>query len=342
MKMKFRLFALLAILALMLVPTSAVYAQGPGPGSGQVMFGSNFTLGSGETYNGDLVLFGGNVLIEEDAALNGNLVVIGGNIQSSGVMRGDIVVIGGQIQLQGSARVTGDVVTIGGQLQRAQGAQIDGDVVNNVVPSIEFPNSNVPSVPTVPVPSIVNVSFNPFVEFARVFGASLLVAFLGILSALFFQERLSRVSQAVVVQPLMTTSIGLLTIVALVVTAITIILLPVAALGLIPLGLAWLFGVVAIGQEIGERFAKALRQEWAPVLTTGLGTFILVFIVNSVQAINDFLPFLGCVTWVIPVFVGLLAIGAVVITRFGAKPVQSPALNVYSPPSDPGEVPPPS
>ncbi len=342
MKMRFRLFALLALFALILIPTGAAYAQGPDPESGRVIFGSNFTLEGGETFNGDLVLFGGNVRIEKDAALNGDLVVIGGNIQSNGDLHGDVVVIGGQIQLDESALITGDVVTIGGQLQRAQGARIEGDVVNNVAPNIEIPNANVPRVPNVPVPSAVNVNFNPFIEFARVFGASLLVAFLGMLAALFFQERLNRVSQAVVAQPLVTTSIGLLTIVALLVVAITIILLPFALLGLIPLTLAWLFGVIAVGQEIGERFAKALSREWAPVLTTGLGTFILVFIVNSVGAMNDFLPFLGCVTWVIPAFVGLLAIGAVVITRFGARPVPGPALTVHSPPTEPGQVPPAS
>jgi hypothetical protein len=182
---------------------------------------------------------------------------------------------------------------------------------------------------------VVNVSFNPFLEFARVFGVSLLMAVLGILAVLFFQKRLDLVSQAVVTQPLMTGSIGLLTLVALLVVAITIILLPFALLGLIPLGLAWLFGVIALGQEIGDRFARALRQEWAPVLTTGLGTFILVFLVSSVQAVNDFLPFMVCVTWIIPVFIGLLAIGAVVITRFGARPVQSPALSVYTPLASP-------
>jgi hypothetical protein len=351
MNKSIRFLTLFVVLALLLVPASPAYAQGPGPGGGRVIVGSNFTLGSGETFDGDLVLFGGNVAIEKDATLNGNLVVIGGRVDSNGKLAGDMVVVGGQIKLEEKALVTGDVVTIGGQLQRAEGARIEGEVVNNVAPKIEIPGGDIPvpsvpdvpalpNAPEIPIPNVVNVSFNPFVEFARVFGVSLLMAFLGILAVLFFQERLDRVSQAVVVQPLMTSSIGLLTIVALLVVAITIILLPVALLGLIPLGLAWLFGVIALGQEIGDRLTRALHQDWAPVITTALGTFILVFLVSSVQAVNDFLPFLVCVTWIIPVFVGLLAIGAVVITRFGARPVQSPALNVYTPPASPAPPPP--
>ena len=335
MKKTIRFITLMMLLALVLVPTSAVLAQGPGSDGGRVIFGSNFTLESGETFNGDLVVFGGNVTVEEDAELNGNLVVFGGTANSNGKVNGDVVVIGGQVKLDEHAFVSGDVVTVGGQLERAEGATIEGDVVNNVQPEINIPNGQIPEAPNVQVPDNIKVGFNPFLEFGRVLGVSVLMAFLGMLGTLFFQDRLNRVSQALVSQPLMTSSIGLLTIVALILVGITIILLPFAVLGLIPLGLAWLFGVVAIGHEIGDRFAKAVKQDWAPVLTGSLGTFVLVFLIASVQSLNDLLPFMACVTWILPALVGLLAIGAVVITRFGARPVQSAAMSVYVPPADP-------
>ena len=137
----------------------------------------------------------------------------------------------------------------------------------------------------------------------------------------------------------MTSSIGLLTIVALVVAAVTLILLPFAFLSLIPLGLAWLFGVIAIGQEIGERIAKALRLDWAPILATGLGTFILMFVLGFIQSLNDLFWAVGCLTWIVPALVGLLAIGAVVITRFGARQVPAPGMGVISPPTDAGHAP---
>ena len=359
MKKMFKIFTLLLLFALLFVPTRSAQAQGPNPGGdGRVIFGSNFTLEKGDTFGGDLVVFGGNVTIEEEASLNGNLVVIGGTIKSNGETQGDVVVVGGQVSLEKSALVTGDVVTIGGQLHQAEGAEIQGEVVNNVAPNITLPNGRVPptTIPEVPgVPAIpgipeisrpnINISYNPFGEFMRVFGSALIVSFLGILATLFFQVQLARVSQAVITQPLMTTSIGLLTIVVMILAAFTLILLPLVGLGLIPLALAWLFGVVSMGQEIGERFAKAMRQDWQPVITTGIGTFVLVFIVASIQSLNHLLPFMACVTWVVPVLIALLAIGAVVITRFGSRPVQVPALTVYTPPnppSDPGQVPPAS
>ena len=78
------------------------------------------------------------------------------------------------------------------------------------------------------------------------------------------------------------------------------------------------------------------------VVNAGLGTFLLMFIVGSIQAVNNFSWIVGCFTWVIPVVIGLLAIGAVVVTRFGAQAVQSPAMSVYSPPADLGQAPPTS
>jgi hypothetical protein len=345
MKNTLKYLTLFILLSLQLIPTSAVHAQGISTDGGRVIFGSNFTLKSGDEFNGDLVVFGGNVTVEQGADLNGNLVVFGGTVSANGNVDGDVVVIGGQVKLEEEAVVSGDVVSIGGQVQQAVGATVKGEVVNNVSPEIQLPNGSMsPSIntPSVRIPAVINTHFNPFWEFGRVLGSALVVAFLGALAALFFQEQLNRVSQAVVRQPVMTTSIGLLTFVVLFIAAITIILIPVVLLSLIPLAFAWLFGVISIGQEIGDRFARAIRQDWTPAIATGAGTFVLVFIVASIQSLNSLAPFLACVTWVIPVLVGFLAIGAVVITRFGVRPIQGPGMTVYTPPADPGQVPPAS
>jgi len=344
--MKFKYLTLFILLALLLVPTTAAHAQGVSTDGGRVIFGSNFTLKSGDEFNGDLVVFGGNVTVEQGADLNGNLVVFGGTVSTNGNVYGDVVVIGGQAKLEDEAVVSGDVVSIGGQVQKSEAATVKGEIVNNVSPEIQLPNGtmapsgNTPSI-RIP-PAVINTHFNPFWEFGRVLGSALVVAFLGALAALFFQDQLDRVSQAVVRQPVMTTSIGLLTFVVLCIAAITIILIPVVLLSLIPLAFAWLFGIISIGQEIGDRFARAIRQNWTPVIATGVGTFVLVFIVASIQSLNSLAPFLACVTWVIPILVGFLAIGAVVITRFGIRPIQGPGLTVYTSPTDSGQIPPAS
>ena len=339
MKLKFRILTFFTFLALFVLPTNPAYAQGPDPDGGRVIFGNDFTLESGETYSGDIVVFGGNVTIEEEAELEGNLIVFGGTAVSDGSVSGDVVIIGGQVDLNDAAVVTGDVVTIGGQLDRAEGAEVQGDVVNNLPPDIQIPEAQIP--PEINIPdTVVNVRFNPFMEFGRVLGSAVFMGVLGMLATLFFRDRLDRVSQAVIAQPLAASSIGLLTIIVMVFVGITIILLPFVLLGLIPLAFAWLFGIISIGQEVGDRFAKALRQDWEPVLTTGVGTFAVVFVIASIQSVNSLVPFMACVTWILPALVGLLAIGAVVVTRFGARPVQTSALTVYNPPPDSGQAPP--
>jgi cytoskeletal protein CcmA (bactofilin family) len=334
MKLIFKIFVLFMLFGLLLMPTGSAYAQGPGPGSGgRVIFASNFTLESGDTFDGDLVVFGGNVTIEEDAHLNGDLVVIGGTIQSNGETSGSVVVVGGQITLDESARVTGDVVTIGGQLEQAEGAEIQGEVVNNVAPNITIPSGRIPppespSVPTPPeiVPPNINVHFNPFAEFFGIIFWAIGAAAFSMLLALFLQPQITRTGTAIVTQPLMNGAIGLLSVVIAAIMFLTI-LPPILVV------FAWFFGIVALGQEVGERFTKATNQQWTPVLTIGFGTFLLVLAGGVIGLIP-------CLGGIILFLVGLIGIGASVMTLFGTRPIQIPALTVYTPPTDSGPVPP--
>jgi hypothetical protein len=345
MKVTFKYLTLFVLLALLLVPTTSAHAQGTGTDGGRVIFGSNFTVESGDEFNGDLVVFGGNVTIEENADLNGNLVVFGGTIAADGNMNGDVVIIGGQVQLDEHAVVSGDVVTIGGQVQREEGAIVHGEVIHNVTPNVRLPHGRVPpvlDVPNVPIPTQINVGFNPFWEFGGSLVRRCSSPSSGILATLFFQERLDRVSHAIVTQPLMTTSIGLLTIVVMIIAAFTLILLPIVGLGLIPLAFAWLFGVISMGQEIGDRFARARVRIGRRSLRPGWERSCWYSSCGFHPVVEPPAPFMACITWILPALMGLLAIGAVVITRFGTRPVQTPGLTVYTPPTDSGEIPPAS
>ena len=332
-KTTFKLLTLFILVTLLLVPTGSAYAQGPNPDNGgRVIFGSNFTLEKGDTFNGDLVVFGGNVTIEEDTSLNGNLVVIGGTIKSNGETKGDVVVVGGQINLEKSALVTGDVVTIGSQLTRAEGAKIEGEVVNNVAPNITFPNGRIPptapdapSLPNVPSPNI-HINYNPFAEIFWIVFWAVIVAAFSMLLTLFWQPQIERTGKAIVSQPLMTGAIGLLSFFVAAILFLTIIPPILAAF-------AWLFGVVAIGSEVGERFTKALNQTWSPVLTIGFGTFLLMLVGGAIGLIP-------CLGGLILFLLGMMGIGGTVMTWFGARQPQVPAMTVYNPPTDPGQLPP--
>jgi len=173
-----------------------------------------------------------------------------------------------------------------------------------------------------------------------------ILAALAMLVVVFLKPQMENVSQAIVSQPVMSGGVGLLTVfggpISIVVVAlimiITLILIPVAAIvvfaGAMAIALAWLFGIIALGNEVGERFTQSINQSWAPAFTAGFGTFLLMLVGGAIGQIP-------CVGWLFVVLVGLVGIGAAVLTRFGTRPVQGVMLVTAStPPASPDQVPP--
>ncbi len=330
--MRKKLLTFILYLALLFVPTSSVYAQSPN-GDDVFLLGENYTLKSDETLDGSLAVIGGNALIEEDATVNGDVVLIGGNLTVNGNLSGNIAIIGGKLTISGkidgsiaviggqavlteTAVINGDIATIGGQVEKDPGAEVSGDIVNNP-PLTDIPNVPiVPNTSDMPVTSDFNVNFNPFWEAVNVIWRALAVASIGMLLTLFLQPQLERVADAITRQPLMAGSFGLLAIVvtplALLIMTITLILIPVAIVVALLVPLTWLFGMVALGQEVGDRFTKAINQIWAPVLSTGFGTFLLVLV-------SGFIGLIPCVGWLLSFLITLLAIGGVAMTWFGTR-----------------------
>jgi hypothetical protein len=329
--MKTKITTLLLLLALLILPTSNAYAQSPG--GDVIRFGENYTLKSGEILNGSLVVIGGNATAEKTSSVSrdvvliggnltidgdtgGSIVIIGGNLTVSGKTGRDVVVIGGQVLLTKTAVVNGDVVTMGGQVTREPGATVTGNMVNNA-PPIDIPKvPSVPTTPNVPASPRFDISFNPFWNVMNVIGRALALAAIGMLLTLFLQPQLERVTDTVVRQPVIAGGFGLLTLVvaplAMIIMIITILLIPIALIVAFLIPLAWLFGIIALGQEVGERFTKAINQTWAPVLATGFGTFLLLLV-------GGFIGLIPCVGWVLPMLVGLMAVGGVAMTWFGTR-----------------------
>lgn len=321
-----KLIYILALLTLLLLPARSAYAWNKTL-EGRVVVGQGFTLNSGETLDGDLVVIGGEVTIEKDAIVKGDLVLIGGSLKLDGQVTGNAVVIGGLASMGASSQLGGDMVTVGGSLQRAEGAQISGNVVSNLSPSITIPAipTNPPSAPKAPV---VQFPSSPFGQAFGILAQAILIAVLAMALMLFLHPQLDRVAQTIVSQPFMAGTVGILTAIlapiALVILVVTLILIPVAVAGIFLLVLAWLFGMIAIGIELGDRFTKAIHQNWAPVLSAGLGTFMFVIIVGALNTVP-------CIGWLTGVIVGLVGTGAVVMTFFGTRPFTGPGLNTASP-----------
>lgn len=312
MKARFRYLLLLVLIAALVWPQVA-WAQEPLEGD-EYVFGGTFTLEEDETLNGNLYIFGGVATLEEGSVVNGNVMLAGGTLRADGTINGDIAATGGQVDLGEAARVTGDVSVLAANLDRDPGARIDGDVdIGRAGPfRFDFPNA-----PQPPRPQVTFNPFNLFLQGMWFFFRSFLWAALAALVVLFLPRHARRTSDAIVTQPLLAGGVGLLTAVIapllLVFAAITLIGIPVSILGFLVLVVAWAFGMVALGTEAGRRIASALNQDWAPAVSAAIGTFVLVVVVNGIGLID-------CVGWIAPAVAGMLALGGVVLTRFGTQP----------------------
>jgi hypothetical protein len=184
---------------------------------------------------------------------------------------------------------------------------------------------DMPNLPNVPIAPVVDYGTNHLFDGMNVLVRALAIAALAMLVSVFLQPQIERVSQTIVNQPLVAGSFGLLTVfiapLALVILIVTILLIPVALVAALLLVLAWLFGVIAIGQEVGERFTKAINQTWAPVLTIGFGTFLLMLVGGSVALVP-------CVGWLAPFVIGLVGIGGVMLSWFASRQAKGPNMIV--------------
>jgi hypothetical protein len=132
--------------------------------------------------------------------------------------------------------------------------------------------------------------------------------------------------------------LGLLTAVVapllLLLIAITIIGIPLSLIGAFLLALAWALGVIVLGTETGKRLADLLKQQWALPVAAGIGTLLLVIVINAIGIID-------CIGWIPKVVVGVVGLGAVLLTRFGTRPYPPYALPAapFTTPDRPGPSP---
>ena len=347
MKMTMKILGLLLAFSLLFIPTQTVAAASGFP-DGPVIFGGSYTLESGETLDGDVVVFGGTVMIEDGAEVNGSLVVFGGTLTINGQVNGDVVLLGGAAMLGEASLINGDLSLVGATLNRADGAQINGDVIHSEPgTNVSGPHVVIPDVPGLPkMPFVQTVPIfprsNPLWVGMGVFGRSLAMALLALLVALFLEEPTRRVGEAAAAQPAIAGGLGFLTVAlapaVVIVLAITLILLPVAFLAVLVLMVAFLYGWIALGLEVGQRFTKMVKQECAFPLTAAFGTWLLTIISASIGLIP-------CVGWLAPFILGVIALGGVAMSRFGSQvalPVMAAPSPVPTPAPDPDSQPLPS
>jgi cytoskeletal protein CcmA (bactofilin family) len=342
MKTWTKLALLLTLLVALTWPTVALASD---QYDDEIVFGNTFTLESGETLNGNLIVFGGVAMLEDGSTVRGDLVVFGGTVDVEGRITGNLVGLGGPITLGESAVVEGDVVSMGASVSQDSGAVVHGNVVDSI--SGPFPlvfPATIRSLPEgVNLPTFTP-RFNPIVELVWFIVKLFLWAALAVLVVLFLPDHTKRTARTVVDQPLPTGGLGCLSAILLpfllFFLVITICLIPVAIIVAIVAALAWAFGLIALGLEVGKRLTQAFKWDWAPAASAGLGTFTLMLVIGGVGAI------VPCIGWIVPALVGVVGFGAVLLTRFGTQtyPQEVPYETIdveeeLPPPSPPEELP---
>lgn len=336
MKTTLRICTFLILLSALFMPFHSAAARGMT--DGQIIFGSNYTVKSGETLGGDLVVFGGSVMVEDGGIVKGDLVLFGGSITIAGTVTGDLVLIGGSGILKSTAVVEGDMDTVGGSFQTESGALIMGTTNNYTSPpalSLSLPNAftdpDLTKLPNDVTRYITAANFNPITDLAWLIMKSLGWAALAALVLMFLEKYTLQVRKAALHQPAITGSFGfislLVVIVVTVVLSVTILLIPVALIGLLIFGFAVAFGWIAVGLEVGQRMSQLFHQEWALPISAALGTFTVNLVANGIG-------FIPCVGWVVPFLISLLGLGAVILSRFGTisyppdQPISVEPINV--------------
>jgi cytoskeletal protein CcmA (bactofilin family) len=342
MKIRLKIVSILVLGLLVFVPLQSAGAASS-VFEGQVIFGQSFTLKSGDSMDGDLLVFGGAAMIEEGATVNGSVVLFGGNLTVNGTVNGDVAVTGGAAFLGPAAHISGNLTTVAASLDRSEGSSVDGQIYNTATSwstNGENGTDTQPLIPAVPAIPPVKFEFKPLVSVLNGFGQSLGIAILAMLLMLFLAPHADRVAHAIIAQPLTAGGLGLLTVVvapiAIILSVITLVGIPLALIIVIALVAAGVFGWIAIGYEIGQRFTRAIHQNWHPAFSAGLGTFALTLVAEVLTGI----PVLNCVGWLVPFLLSMAALGAIIMTRFGTQAVTAPvpqAQVVPTPPTPPAE-----
>ena len=319
MNKKFKYLLPLVLLVILAFP-GTVFAKSLS--DDQIVAGGSFTLDSGESLDGSLIVFGGTAVTETGSQVDGDVVVLGGIVTVDGLVDGNVVGIGGVVNLDETAVVEGDLIAVAAAFNREPGAVVEGQVVTGIdVPALSLLPENL-DIPNWSVfePTFFAGSFTIWTVFWFIFRI-LLWGAVAALVALILPNPTTRASKALADQPIISGGVGLLTVliapIILILLAITCILSPLSLLGALALMVAWYFGRIAIGLEIGQRLAKVFNQDWPLPLSAGIGTFGLAFIVDGIGVVAP------CIGWVVGVLVGIFGLGAVLLTRYGSQPYPS-------------------
>jgi hypothetical protein len=85
------------------------------------------------------------------------------------------------------------------------------------------------------------------------------------------------------------------------------------------LGIAILYGWLTLGLMVGRQMAIWLKQPWSDPVSAGAGTLVL-------SLLSSMLNLIPCIGWLANALIWFVALGAVILTRFGTQVYPAPYL----------------
>jgi hypothetical protein len=282
-------------------------------GRNLVARGQNIEVKEGQSVE-SAVVYGGNMVVrgqvEDDA------VVFGGNLEVQGHVEGDAVAFGGNVILGPDAQVEGDVSSFGGVVERSDGSEVEGSIesfggagigsmvakeIKNGMKESRHPHANADEAEA-REDDDDGIGLAGFIlTFALMFG-------LGFLGQMFVPARMKQLGEEMRRKPAQSVLTGMLGVVLLVLSLLlvfTIIGIPVVLVAWMAAPLAMALGYAALASEVGSRLPVLRgRKTQAVVLALGL---LVMMVVSAIPVLGALFTVLVC----------LMALGAVIRTRFG-------------------------
>lgn len=336
-----RIFVIAAILIILLASPVTVLAQDPTPvpaktiSGDQIVIANTYRLESGDQLMGNLAVIGGTATLDEGSTMTGDVFLTGGTLTVSGTVNGDFIAIGGAVNIEDTADINGNISLIGATIKKSPLAEINGEITEQ---SPKFFDFNLDDPKAIDFPFTAKTSL--LTKMLQASLQALAMAALAVILGLLLPQQIKRVADTISKEPLVTGGVGLLSVVVapiiLVLLTITVILIPVTVLATLLVGLAILFGWVAIGFEIGQRLAVLFKTSWHPSIAAGIGVLLL-------GLVTGFATLIPCIGWLIGVIVAILGLGAVIISRFGSskyanKVAQAVSSSITLPPTPPSDL----
>jgi hypothetical protein len=249
----------------------------------------------------NIIKVGDDITIEEGTRVN-HIIAIGGQVTVYGVADGNVVSIGDSIVLAASSIVGGNVISVGGVIARGSGSEVYGSLT-------EVNASNLSQF-------LATVLDSEWDGWSWLFAILSIILYLGllilaILLVILIPKPLRVISDNVARNPYKTGFWGLLGLILVVPLAL---LLTISVIGvvLVPLEISiaiagGLIGFIAVSRLVGHRIFVVLKKpEQTYMRETIWGVTFLWFV--------GWVPYVG---WMLKVFVILLGLGGVLVTRFG-------------------------